>query len=163
MKKAKYFRIIEQLDTDKFVVELNETDELPNVRNVKVQHDYVEIEGVTSMFIDHDKCSLIQGHVCANVVSHVCSIQIPILPFYQVVLPYLNNHKYLKPEHVFSPRFDDNNRPIPNSFNYDYSNSIFRIYDSNRKEYMYHVRLKGETEFNVVTEKFYKTYIESTL
>lgn len=159
MQKIKTAKIIEQKSLNTFVIELQEEDELETVNQIKVQHDYVEFIGNTMLFTDWEKCPLIEGHSTANAISFRNFVQIPIYGFYKFVLPFLNKHKYLQPEHVLQLLKDSNGNDIEGRFNYNYCNTIFKFYDSEKKQYMYAVQLEGESEHSIVTSEFYNTFV----
>lgn len=157
-------KIVQQLTKNTFIIELEEQDDLQIVDEIQIEHDYVKFSGNYSIFVNWEKCSLIeQNDIKTNFISLRNTVQIPIYGFYKVVLPMLNNNKYLQPSHVLQPSRNSKGEIIQNSINYSYCNTVFKYYDKEKSSYMYYVKMENETEYNIVTEKFYKKFIEPSL
>lgn len=157
MKNLKVAKIIKQISENQFVIELTDVDDKSVVDRVKIAHDYVEFSGNSLMFTDTNTCPLLEGQTIGNAISILSEVQLSIYDFYQVILPYLNEHKYLQKEHALC--LDSNGK-------YNYCNNgtwVFRYYDENTKQTMYKVRLNNESEYSTVTKDFYKQFIESNL
>ncbi len=88
---------------DEFVISVPPTKEWdgnPSEDTIKVQHDYVEFKGSCNFELEHDvKKPDSQKIGASNWLSSVASLQISIKDMYSFILPFLNKHKYLQPEH----------------------------------------------------------------
>lgn len=160
MKKMQKAQIVEQLSDTKFVIELTPENELQAVDQFAINHDFVEFSGSSLLFTDMTKCELLKNQSVSNCISLRNTVQIPIYGFFKVILPLLNSNKYLQPEHVLQPVKDEYGIEIPGRFNYDYTNAIFKFFNRETNQFMYAVKLEGEADYNIVTAKFYKEFIE---
>ena len=163
MKNKQEIRIIKQSEENpnRFEIETIPIDEKSRVRRVHVTHDYVEFEGNVALYCKDNFIK--QDGVRVNVVFHNTRMQIPILDFYKVILPYLNKNQYLQAEHVLQSKCDNNGNDIAGTLNYAYNTSIIKLYDPEKEEMFYYVRLDNVSHYSVVSENFYNTYIEASL
>ncbi len=75
-------------------------DKNPTPKRIKVAHDYVEIFGGCAFMLEGGvKKPETQREGASNWLSSYASIQIPIRDMYAFVLPHLQGHKYLQPDH----------------------------------------------------------------
>ena len=142
-------KIIKQISDTVFEVELEEYDN-SDVFEFSIQHDYIGFKG-------NNHLSTKNGTILRNNTNYISFqnyVQIPIRTFSQVIMDQLKEHSFLQPEHLITK----DNEP-----KYSYYNKIVRYYDACRKCYMIAICLKGESEFNCVTEQFYNRFIKPNL
>ena len=135
---------------DEFVISVPPTKEWdgnPSEDTIKVQHDYVEFKGSCNFELEHDvKKPDSQKIGASNWLSSVASLQISIKDMYSFILPFLNKHKYLQPEH-FKVR-DSGELP------YLYEGSIINYKDDNGVHMVAFRRVGEENHNNVSRDVF---------
>lgn len=104
--------IIDYLGENKYVIVLpeeKEWDHNPEQVNVMVAHDYVAIKTSCSFQMEQKP----NGEYPYKSLSGACNwrkstamLQIPIRDMIDVILPYLNSHKYLQQEHIKDRSYD---------------------------------------------------------
>jgi len=138
--KQNYMKIIGQSDDKTFVIQLEEQDSLglPYIKEVGVNivHDYIAFDGFTYYLANIN-------HGQLPIHTH---FQIPIRSFQQVILPLLNETKYLKDEH-FDIDEDDHMR-------YDDCNEAIFFNENGRQ--MVAFKMKGDKIFSKITRKTYE-------
>lgn len=132
----------------------------PSEDEIVVAHDYVSF-GANCSFqcVDGLKLPPSQNHGASNWVSSWAAVQISIRDMFAIILPMLNSHKNLQPEHfaeriygeddkywnqypeLEGPRYVKGDTYAP----YAYSGSIIRYY-KDRVQYVAY-RKVGETEY----------------
>lgn len=95
--------IIEQIDDDKFVVQMDEVDNCQHERIV-IAHDYVMFEG---QFVDCTSLRPKGPYANGNCVHRYQMVQIDIRMIQDMCNTVLKNHKYMQPEHLV----DKNGKP----------------------------------------------------
>lgn len=164
-------KIIEQLELNKFVVELCDEPEV-SIDHVGIVHDYVEFSGRGYLHSKNASKCKIQGHGCvSNILGYETSIQIPIRMFYKTVLPLLNNDNYLQERHFEDRIHTEDSIANPPKFKkgdvyptYAYhERTILSYWDKDKNQRMVSILLKGEREPSIVTYEFYKKFVEPTL
>lgn len=99
-------KIISQIDENTFVVRMEEIDlNNNNPQHVFVAHDYFAVSDYRSITTDPTvmKQPIYGPHkFCGNSVMMWQQCHISIREMINLVLPYLNEHPYLKPEHLIS-------------------------------------------------------------
>lgn len=105
-------KIVGYLGDNKFVVQLPEEKEFngnPSVEQIQVAHDYVRFIGDCSFEMERDE----KGNYpytpkkgTCNWVNSRGSVTISIRDMITMVLPFLNNHKYLQQQHIADRTYD---------------------------------------------------------
>ena len=99
---------------DEFVISVppqKEWNGNPTEERIKVAHDYVEIYGGCNFQLEHGVMKPeSQNGGAVNWLSSFASIQISIRDVFSFILPYLNNHKYLQPEHFKDRVWDEDDK-----------------------------------------------------
>lgn len=151
-------RIIKRLADDIYEIQLDEQDmgkkyggPYISENRLILAHDYVEIEGYTTIYANSDVNMKTDFNNALNCTFVKTSVQVPIRAFQQVVLPLLNNSEYLQDEHFdIIPGVDGN----PDYMRYDWMNeTIFYHKDGVA---MAAFKPKGERIFSHVTRKVYE-------
>lgn len=109
-------QIIKQLSNDVFIVQMEQRD-LDQERHIIVAHDYVRFIGNGGIQSD-SHCESLTGPYkrCSNWICAQHETTIGIRDMIQVVLPFLNKHKYCQKEHLLyedgTPAYTWDNIPI---------------------------------------------------
>lgn len=101
--KTREMKILKEHSDTELLVELEPHDyERTGELDVVVAHDYVQFGRRMSLFADQScKTPLKSEHAtCSNVMPVYHDVQIPIRAFIEVILPFLNEHKYCQKEHL---------------------------------------------------------------
>ena len=158
LKISKYLGKDEQ-GNDEFVLTVLPAQEWngnPTEERIKVAHDYVEIFGECSFeLLPGVKKPESQNCGASNWLSSRASIQISIRDMFSFILPYLNKHKYLQPEH-FKNRTGESHPP------YTYEGGIIHYIDNETDTSMTAFRRVGESIYNHITSSVFQT-IKDTL
>jgi len=144
---------------DLFIIAVPEQEKYdgnPSEEFITVAHDYVMFTGPCNFQTENDvKLPESQNRGASNWVSSRASLQISIRDMFDVVLPFLQKHKYLQPEH-----FEDRIYKGDTSFAYVYHGSIIKYYEDGKKMVAY--RHSGSKDYSYMeAEEFDK--IKSTL
>lgn len=104
--------IIKQLSEDEFVIKMDDYD-LDRHDSIRIAHDYVQFSGRTYMNIEGPDALKPYGKfksIASNIMGYYTDLQIPIRQFIKVVLPFLNNSKYCREDHITNedgtPKYD---------------------------------------------------------
>jgi hypothetical protein len=165
---------------DLFVLTVPPTQEWngnPTEERIKVTHDYVEVSGGCSFeLLPGVNKPESQKLGASNWLSSRASIQISIREVFGFILPYLNKHKYLQPNHFedrvwdeddehwsfhkcySGPRWKKGDKYPP----YAYEGGIVHYIDEENGNQMVAFRRVGESTFNHVTASTFNT-IKDTL
>ncbi len=96
-------KIIQQIDEDTFVISLKGEDRKKDVVDrIIVAHDYVRFRSTDCLSTAGGGMPTLYGpHAfCANNISIPVDCTIDIKAMQNIVLPFLQKHKYLQPEHL---------------------------------------------------------------
>ena len=172
--------VVDYLGDNKFVIKLKEDKEWdgnPSEERIQVAHDYVRFYGNCSfeMQAKDGKFPYVPKSGAANWVNSRGSITIAIRDMIEIVLPYLNGHKYLQKEHI-KDRIYDNDDPITYKKlgldkpvykkgdtypAYAYSGCIIRYYDEETKSHMVAFRRVGSAAIERVSSELFNTIKDS--
>lgn len=154
-------KILKDLGDNKYEVEITPVERKKyRENNLLVAHDYVQFEG-TDYFRRED--------LSISDVAFNTSIQIPIKAFFNVCLPFLKEHKYLQ-EYHFNDRTwtEDDKYENPPRYKkgdkypaYSYQNEVIKYWDG--EQYMVAVALHGEKHFNIMTLKFFNSFVKDKI
>mgnify|MGYP003580662095 CR=1 FL=1 len=97
-------KILEHLGGNKFVVELPLSAKRPTT-HVGIAHDYIQINGWTLATQVEQEDGRYPFENSSNILAIDQSLQIPILTVKQVLLPLLEEHKYLQDSHFQDGRY----------------------------------------------------------
>lgn len=92
-------KFLKQIEGRKFVVELEDCD-FENENLIYISHEFFHLKGIS-----HFKCNEtdLEGeefkHSCGS-IKVKSNIAIDVRTMIELVLPYLNNHHYMQPEHI---------------------------------------------------------------
>jgi len=164
-------KVVDQLSEDKIVVQL-----VPRERRgqtLKIAHDYIEIAGGTLLscepfYIDKPLYGAAKS-CCSNIISINTSVQVPIRAAQQVLLPLLNEHKYLQSLHIADREHTEDDKYFAQK---DLSEPRYRKGDKyaaysycDQKIHYYKdgismvaILMQGESVFNHVTLEFYNKF-----
>lgn len=94
-------KITKQISEDEFIIKMEEHD-LKSYSTMRIAHNYVEFGD--NMGIEAENGVKLYGKFasCANWIRALHNVHISIRTLIKVVLPYLNNHKYCKEEHLLT-------------------------------------------------------------
>lgn len=171
-------QIIKQIDENTFVISLENSDKIKGER-ITVAHDYVMFSGTT--WIESGMKEPLYGPhiVCSNQLCVPTDIQIPIRAMHKVVMPILQEHKYMQPEHLADRVYDEDDQYWDHDFNkdlnlkgprylkgdkypaYAHYDQIIHYFKDGKS--MVAVMLSGEGEFNHVTKEFFDKFVKPNL
>jgi hypothetical protein len=151
MKKEKRLVIVGELPNDQLVVEVREGN-FPRVTAFGIIHDYIAVRGIEMLSTEPGtfKGALKNKHAAAvNCLFYTVEAHLPIRTFGEVVLPALNSHEYLKPQHFT---------------NYDKNGGIetaIRYYDRAKEQQMIAVRMPGNLVYDHITLECFTAMVEA--
>ena len=164
-------KIIGKTEDGNFIIDLKDkdSDANPVLEILTVAHDYVMIQGLCSLQIDMSKTDVKSEYGIRNWVRAEGSIQIGIREFQEIILPYLNNHKYLQPEHISNRTYTEDDKYYKD-YNLDkprylkgdeypayaYNACSIRWYDESTKTYMVTFRRVGSNVNETVTLELFE-------
>lgn len=178
------YRITEYLGkddkgNDKFVITVppkEKWDLNPSPERISIAHDYVEFHGGSHFMLENNIVKPESQQVGAsNWLVSKASIQISIREMFALILPMLNQHKYLQPEHfedrvqseddeyfeklgLSKPRYKKGDKYPA----YAYEGAIVHYYDEVNKIRMVAFRRTGEANYNHVSSDVFDM-VKSTL
>lgn len=123
--------ILKQVTDDIFLVKLTKEPKIGITENsVMVAHDYVLFNTIQniSFSIDNQDTAFGKYAVCRNNIHYKASVQIGIREMIQIVLPYLQNHKYMQKEHIGKRTTDSGEEYFPYCYN---GTSTVRYFNDN--------------------------------
>lgn len=175
-------KIIKQIDDETFVISLKD---VPNLRyepkRIIVAHDYVRISARTGLWTDMDqlKDPLKGRHsLCANVLNIPTDITIDIKAAQRVLLPFLQKHEYMQPEHLADRTYIDDDKDWDKPYqkgqykgprwkkgdkypSYSFNAQILEYWEDG--QLMVEFSLEGEKGFSKVTKKFFDQFVRPVL
>ena len=167
-------KIIQQLNETDFVIRVDRNETI--TKQIAVAHDYIQFFGGTTLHTEHGMTIQHSPNFSSNTLFVPVTLQFDIRSAQKVILPFLQNHKYLQPEHLADrshheddPYFMNVGASKPRWKKgdlypaYAYSNAVICYYDSEKKTAMVAVRLAGEAEYNHVSRTFFEKFIKPNL
>ena len=173
-------KIVGYLGDNKFVIQLPEEKESngnPSIDQIQVAHDYVRFVGDCSFQMERgdDGYPYTPKRGPANWVNSRASVTIGIREMIDIVLPFLNGHKYLQQEHLADrihdrddEYFDQHGLTEPRWKKgdkypgYAFDASIIKFYDPARQMTMVSFRRNGEAHWETVSASLF-AQIEDSL
>lgn len=147
----------------------------PTEERIKVAHDYIEIFGGCNFELARgvDKPES-QKKGASNWLNSMASIQISIRDVFSFILPHLNKHKYLQPEHFESREYSEDDKYWEQYQHlsgprykkgdkypaYAYNGGIIHYNDPETGAAMVAFRRTGETVYSHVTNSSFQTIKE---
>lgn len=161
-------KLIKDLGNNQFIIEA-----LPDKKGkyrdgkISIAHDYVAIK--SHSYFQNENNSI-------SSIPYSSSIQLPIRSWIQVILPLLNNHKYLQQDHIKDREHDSDDAYFEQYKldkprwkkgdlypGYSYQNQVIEYYDKDKECYMVAVLEVDQKVFNHVTLEFFNKYIKDNL
>ena len=137
-------KIVRQLSEDEFVLKMEDSD-LTELTNVKIAHDYVQIDAQMGFQIDRSESNWIPygkfATIASNWIKGYFTTQINIRAFVKVLLPFFNKNKYCQEEHLIQ-----DGKP-----NYNWSLTPICIREDDDKWYV-HIRQSDGEYFKMPLE-----------
>jgi len=148
------FTVLEQLDDDRFVIEVTPIKQhIPD--RLVIAHDYVALTSTTGGYRKNPMGKAFKGPnaICSNVISLRSTVQISIRDFVQVCLPILNAHSYCQEKHLAL-----RNAGTLDAY-YGYASFPGKIEYFKDNVLMVAFRCAKENVYNHVTKAFYEEFI----
>lgn len=164
-------KVVDQLSEDKIVVQLSPGTK--DGQTLKIVHDYIEIAGSTVLYCEpfyrEKPLYGLAKNCCSNIIYINTSVQVPIRSAQQVLLPLLNNNKYLQSEHLADREYSEDDKYFAQKdlkeprYKKGDKYTAYSYYDQKVHYYkdgipMVAVLMSGESVFNHVTLEFYNKY-----
>lgn len=176
-------KIIKQIDDETFVISMKDVQKGVGAERIVIAHDYLRILGHTGLYLDRqelDRNFVLSGRhaFCANVISIPVDVTIGIKSAQKVLLPLLQRHKYMQPEHLVDGEHYEDDKYWNSEWNkdkftgprfrkgdkypaYSYNNQIIEYWEND--ELMVEFSLEGEKNYSKVTAKFFNEYVKPKL
>lgn len=161
-------KILEDLGNNQYKVEIQPQENNTYRSNAfYIVHDYIRFD--SNIWLKNAN----PNGSTSNVKSFE-SIQIPIKTFAKIILPRLNEHKYLSEEHFKDRLHDEDDKyyeskgldkprylkgdPYPA---YSYQNEVVHFYENGEAKVA--VALNGEKSFSIMTLNFFNEFVKDKI